>query len=109
MILDTLIDYCANKVNLNTANLYAQNYFYTDYMNRINYIQSDPERYGILNPGDNMIRNIVRSMSISDRDIGIYTILYNKFNTVKATKNATILISLNNELNNYRKLAKVNK
>ena len=72
-------------------------------------MQTDPERFGILNTNDNMIRNIVRSMSMADRDIGIYTILYNKFMTVKNTKNAMVLISLNSELNAYRKLAKNNK
>ena len=46
---------------------------------------------------------------MADRDIGIYTILYNKFMTVKNTKNAMVLISLNSELNAYRKLAKNNK
>lgn len=109
IIIDTILDYCANKVNLNTANLYTQNYFYSDYVNRIQYIQTDPERFGILNTNDNMIRNIVRSMSMADRDIGIYTILYNKFMIVKNTKNAMALISLNNELNAYRKLARNNK
>lgn len=109
IIIDTILDYCANKVNLNTANLYTQNYFYSDYVNRIQYMQTDPERFGILNTNDNMIRNIVRSMSIADRDIGIYTILYNKFMIVKNTKNAMALISLNNELNAYRKLARNNK
>lgn len=109
IIIDTILDYCANKVNLNTANLYTQNYFYSDYVNRGQYMQTDPERFGILNTGDNMVRNIVRSMSMADRDIGIYTILYNKFMIVKNTKNAMTLISLNNELNNYRKLAKNNK
>lgn len=109
IIIDTILDYCANKVNLNTANLYTQNYFYSDYVNRIQYMQTDPERFGILNTNDNMIRNIVRSMSMADRDIGIYTILYNKFMTVKNTKNAMVLISLNSELNAYRKLAKNNK
>lgn len=109
IIIDTILDYCANKVNLNTANLYTQNYFYSDYVNRGQYMQTDPERFGILNTNDNMVRNIVRSMSMADRDIGIYTILYNKFMIVKNTKNATTLISLNNELNAYRKLAKNNK
>ena len=109
IIIDTILDYCANKVNLNTANLYTQNYFYSDYVNRIQYMQTDPERFGILNTNDNMIRNIVRSMSMADRDIGIYTILYNKFMTVKNTKNAMVLISLNSELKAYRKLAKNNK
>lgn len=109
IIIDTILDYCANKVNLNTANLYTQNYFYSDYVNRIQYVQTDPERFGILNTNDNMIRNIVRSMSMADRDIGIYTILYNKFMIVKNTKNAMALISLNNELNAYRKLARNNK
>lgn len=109
IIIDTILDYCANKVNLNTANLYTQNYFYSDYVNRIQYMQTDPERFGILNTNDNMIRNIVRSMSMADRDIGIYTILYNKFMIVKNTKNAMALISLNNELNAYRKLARNNK
>ena len=109
IIIDTILDYCANKVNLNTANLYTQNYFYSDYVNRIQYMQTDPERFGILNTNDNMIRNIVRSMSMADRDIGIYTILYNKFMIVKNTKNAMTLISLNNELNAYRKLARNNK
>ena len=109
IIIDTVLDYCANKVNLNTANLYTQNYFYSDYVNRIQYMQTDPERFGILNTNDNMIRNIVRSMSMADRDIGIYTILYNKFMIVKNTKNAMALISLNNELNAYRKLARNNK
>ena len=109
IIIDTILDYCANKVNLNTANLYTQNYFYSDYVNRIQYMQTDPERFGILNTNDNMIRNIVRSMSMADRDIGIYTILYNKFMIVKNTKNAMALISLNNEHNAYRKLARNNK
>ena len=106
VIIDTILDYCANKVNLNTANLYTQNYFYSDYVNRGQYMQSDPDRFGILNTNDNMVRNIVRSMSMADRDIGIYTILYNKFMAVKNTKNAMTLISLNNELNAYRKLSK---
>jgi hypothetical protein len=109
IIIDTILDYCANKVNLNTANLYTQNYFYSDYVNRGQYVQTDPDRFGILNTNDNMVRNIVRSMSMADRDIGIYTILYNKFMIVKNTKNAMALISLNNELNAYRKLAKNNK
>jgi len=106
VIIDTILDYCANKVNLNTANLYTQNYFYSDYVNRGQYMQNDPDRFGILNTNDNMVRNIVRSMSMADRDIGIYTILYNKFMAVKTTKNAMTLISLNNELNAYRKLSK---
>lgn len=107
IIIDTIIDYCANKVNLNTADYYTQSYFYSDYVNSAEYV-SDQDRYSRLNINDDMVRNIARSMSITNRDIGIYTILYNKFMAVKNTKNAMLLISLINELNNYRKLAKNN-
>lgn len=106
VVIDTLIDFCANKINLNSANLYTQNYFYSDYLNRMQFATSDNERFILLSTTDNMIRNIVRSMSMCERDIAIYSILYNKFKAVKNTGNALLLINLTNELNNYRKLYK---
>lgn len=105
VVIDTLIDFCANKINLNSANLYTQNYFYSDYLNRMQFA-NDTERFIILSTTDNMVRNIVRSMSMCERDIAIYSILYSKFKAVKNTGNALLLINLTSELNNYRKLYK---
>lgn len=106
IIIDTLINYCANKLAINNAIQYALGYVYNDYISRQRFYD-DPERMSSLSViDDNMCRNITQAISIVNQDIGIYSILYKKLSFVEATKNASSLFSLTNELSAYKKQMK---
>lgn len=106
VIIDTLINYCANKLAINRAIQFALGYVYNDFTNRQNFYD-DPERLASLSViDDSMSRNITQSIAIVNQDIGVYDILYKKLTFVEATKNASSLFSLTNDLNNYKKQMK---
>lgn len=103
IIIDTLINYCSNKLAINSAIQYALGYVYNDYTNRQNFYD-DPQRLANLSViDDSMSRNIAQAIAIVNQDIGVYDILYKKLTFVEATKNVSSLFSLTNELNNYKK------
>lgn len=105
VVIDTLINYCANKLAINRAIQFALGYVYNDYTEKSTI--SDPYRQQTLNAIDDaMSRNIAQAIAIVNQDIGIYDILYKKLTFVEATKNASSLFSLTNELNNYKKQIK---
>ena len=102
VIIDTLINYCSNKLAINKALQFSLGYTYNDYIERANLID-DPERYNILiRIDDSLIRDITQSIAIVNQDIAIYSILFNRLSYVNATKNASNLYSLINELNSYK-------
>lgn len=106
IIIDTLINYCANKLAINKAIQYALGYVYNDYTQKQKFYD-DPERLNSLaSIDDNMSRNITQAISIVNQDIGVYEILYRKLSFVEATKNASSLFSLSNELGAYKKQMK---
>lgn len=106
VILDTLINYCSNKLAINRALQFSLGYIYNDYIERVN-LTDDPERYSILiRIDDSLIRDITQSIAIVNQDIAVYSILFNRLSYVNATKNASSLYSLINELNSYKKQMK---
>lgn len=106
IIIDTLINYCANKLAINSAIQYALGYVYNDYTAKQKFYD-DPERMASLSViDDNMCRNITQAISIVNQDIGVYDILYRKLSFVEATKNASSLFSLTNDLAAYKKQMK---
>ena len=106
IIIDTLINYCANKLAINRAIQYALGYVYNDYTSR-QQLMNDPERLASLSViDDSMSRNITQAIAIVNQDIGVYDILYKKLTFVEATKNASSLFSLTNDLNAYKKQVK---
>lgn len=106
IVIETLINYCSNKLAINKAIQFSLGYVYNDYSNK-QYFIDDPERYMALNTiNDSLARNIAQSISIVNQDIGIYQILFDRLNYVNVTKNASSLFSLTNDLNNYRKAIK---
>lgn len=106
VILDTLINYCSNKLAINRALQFSLGYIYNDYIERAN-LADDPERYNILiRIDDSLIRDITQSIAIVNQDIAVYSILFNRLSYVNATKNASSLYSLINELNSYKKQMK---
>lgn len=106
IIIDTLINYCANKLAINRAIQYALGYVYNDYTSKQKFYD-DPERLNSLSAiDDSMSRNITQAISIVNQDIGVYEILYRKLSFVEATKNASSLFSLANELSAYKKQMK---
>jgi hypothetical protein len=103
VIIETLINYCSNKLAINRALQFSLGYIYNDYIEKGNLID-DPERYAVLaNIDDSLIRDITQSIAIVNQDITIYSILYNRFCYVNNTKNVSNLYSLINELNSYKK------
>lgn len=105
VVIDTLISYCANKLAINRAIQYSLGYVYNDYTNRI--LMNDPERLAMLaSIDDSQSRNISQAIAIVNQDIGIFDILYQKLQYVAATRNASSLFSLTNDLNNWRKQTK---
>jgi len=106
VILDTLINYCANKLAINRAIQFSLGYVYNDYTN-IGSFTNDPERFNNLRSIDDALsRNITQSIAIVNQDISIYELLFNKLSYVNTTKNASSLFSLQNELNNLKKAMK---
>lgn len=106
IIIDTLINYCANKLAINRAIQFSLGYVYNDFTNRQNFYD-DPERLSSLAAiDDSMSRNITQAIAIVSQDIGVYDILYRKLTFVEATKNVSSLFSLTNELNSYKKQLK---
>ena len=106
IIIDTLINYCANKLAINRAIQFALGYVYNDYTNK-QCFYDDPNRMANLAViDDSMSRNITQSIAIVNQDIGVYDILYKKLTFVEATKNVSSLFSLTNELNAYKKQLK---
>ena len=106
IIIDTLINYCANKLAINRAIQFALGYVYNDFTSRQN-LYDDHERLASLAViDDSMSRNITQAIAIVNQDIGVYDILYKKLTFVEATKNASSLFSLTNDLNNYKKQMK---
>lgn len=103
IVIQTLINYCANKLAINKTLQFSLGYTYNDYMSRTD-MGDDPERYMTLcGIDDGFARNMVQSISIVNQDIGLYSILYSKLCYADTTKNTSSLFSLTNELNNYKK------
>lgn len=103
IVIQTLINYCANKLAINKALQFSLGYTYNDYMSRTD-MGDDPERYMTLcGIDDGFARNMAQSISIVNQDIGLYSILYSKLCYADSTKNTSSLFSLTNELNNYKK------
>ncbi len=103
VVIQTLINYCANKLAINKTLQFSLGYTYNDYMSRSD-MGDDPERYMTLyNIDDGFARNMAQSISIVNQDIGLYSILYSKLCYADTTKNTSSLFSLTNELNNYKK------
>ena len=106
VIIETLINYCSNKLAINRALSFSLGYIYNDYVEKSNLID-DPERYAILiSINDSLARDITQSIAIVNQDISIYTILFNRLSYVNYTKNVSNLYSLINELNVYKKQMK---
>lgn len=106
IIIDTLINYCANKLAINRAIQFSLGYVYNDFTNRQSFYD-DPDRLTSLSTiDDSMSRNITQAIAIVSQDIGVYDILYRKLTFVEATKNVSSLFSLTNELNAYKKQLK---
>lgn len=106
VIIETLINYCSNKLAINKAIQYSLGYLYNDYTNKMNFVD-DTSRMAMLGSiDDSLSRNISQAISIEAQDIAIYEILYNKFMFVNATKNASSLLSLPNDLSTYNKMTK---
>ena len=106
VIIETLINYCSNKLAINKALSFSLGYIYNDYVEKANLID-DPERYSILMTiDDSLARDITQSIAIVNQDINIYTILFNRLSYVNYTKNVSNLYSLINELNVYKKQMK---
>ena len=105
VIIETLINYCSNKLAINKAIQFALGYLYTDYTNRS--LINDPDRLSTLAQiNDAFSRNITHAISIINQDVDIYTILYNKLVFANDNKNISALFSLSNDLNNYKKQMK---
>jgi hypothetical protein len=103
VVIQTLVNYCSNKLAINKALQFSLGYTYNDYSTKTD-LTDDPERYITLSGiDDGLARNMAQSISIVNQDIGLYSILYNKLLYVNNTKNASSLFSLTNELNNYKK------
>lgn len=106
IIINTLINYCSNKLAINKAIQYSLGYVYNDYTNKYEFT-NDQDRIGSLTMiDDSMSRNITQAIAIVNQDIGIYEILYTKLKYVESTKNASSLFSLTNDLNNFKKQIK---
>lgn len=106
IIIDTLINYCANKLAINRAIQFALGYVYNDFTSMQNFYD-DPERLASLTTIDDaMSRNITQAIAIVNQDLGVYDIMYRKLTFVEATKNVSSLFSLTNELNSYKKQVK---
>ena len=105
VIIETLINYCYNKIAINNAIQFALGYTYNDYASKFN-IQ-DPQRMNVINQiTDSMYRNMTQAISIVNQDLYIYNIIYNKLMILNSTKNATVLFSISNDLKNYQKQIK---
>ena len=103
VIIETLINYCSNKLAINRALSFSLGYIYNDYVEKANLID-DPERYAtLMTIDDSLARDITQSIAIVNQDINIYTILFNRLSYVNYTKNVSNLYSLINELNVYKK------
>ena len=103
VVLNTLINYCANKLAINKALQFSLGYTYKDYVDRAE-LANDPNRYmTICSIDDGLSRNITQSISIVNSDISYYAIIHDKLVYVDNTKNVSALYSLTNELNNYMK------
>lgn len=106
IIIDTLINYCANKLAINRAIQFALGYVYNDYTNRQNFYDNPERSMNLSVIDDSMSRNITQAIAIVNQDIGVYDILYRKLVFVQATNNVSSLFSLTNELNSYKKQLK---
>ena len=105
VIIETLINYCYNKIAINNAIQFSLGYTYNDYANR-QAIQ-DPQRLQTLSGiTDSMYRNMTQAISIVNQDLNIYNIIYAKLTYLNSTKNASVLFSIANELKNYQKQIK---
>lgn len=107
VIIETLINYCANKLAINKAIQYSLGYVYNDYTNRYNINPEDENRIQSLACiTDNISRNITQAISIVNQDIMVYEIIYARLQYVLVTKNASSLFNLSTELNQARKQIK---
>ena len=105
-IIETLINYCANKLAISKSLQFSLGYTYNDYISR-NDLMGDPARYNRLCMIDDALsRNMAQSISIVNTDISYYSIIHDKLVYVNSTKNVSALYSLTNELNNYMKQMK---
>lgn len=106
VIIDTLINYCSNKLSILKATKFALSYLYMDYSS-IGNLRTDSERYNILGSiNDNMWRNITQTMIITDQDIFKYELLYRSLSSMSNTQNITILMAIPSQLAAYKKLAR---
>lgn len=105
VVIETLINYCSNKLAINKAIQFALGYLYTDYVNR-GFIEDTQRLENLAQINDALSRNITHAISIVNQDVDIYTILYNKLVYANDTKNISALFSLSNDLNNYKKQMK---
>jgi len=107
IVIETLINYCSNKLAINKSIQFCLGYVYNDYTNKQQFANTDPQRYAMLNQIDDALaRNITQAIAIENQDIGIYQILYDRLMYVNASKNASSLFSLTTDLNNYKKAIK---
>lgn len=104
-VIETLINYCYNKIAINNAIQFSLGYTYNDYVSRMG--MQDAQRVYILNQiDDSMFRNITQAISIVNQDLYIFNTIYTKLNYVNTTKNASVLFSIASELKNYNRQAK---
>lgn len=113
IILDTLINFCSNKLSLSTAIQFSLGYTRNDYIN--NYMvhfhgvsrNSEYQSFGPNNsrtPGgmdDITANNISRALEIINEDVIIYTMIKSALEQVYITRNPYELFSLTNNLNSY--------
>ena len=105
-VIDTLVNYCSNKLAINKAISFSLGYTYTDYVNRMNYM-NDPNKFNALSTiDDSLVRNVSHAIAIVNQDIALYEHLYNKLYYAAQTQNVSGLFSISSELNNYRRQAK---
>jgi len=105
VVIETLINYCSNKLAIDKAIQFSLGYTYNDYTSHPGDMsQERAMALGVID--DALSRSITQSIAITNQDIGIYEILYKKLMYVNATKNASSLFSLTNDLNNYKKQMK---
>ena len=100
VIIETLINYCSNKIAIAGAIQVCLGYTYNDYVNRYG---SDPMN-PMLNEVHSQITNITQAISMTNQDLTVYTTVKNKLEYVRDTKNATSLFNVSAELGQLRRL-----
>ena len=113
VILDTLINYCTNKLAIESAIQYALGYTYNAYNNhQIVCVQDTlPQQYAMYDQmnmpyvDDATINNIAQAISMNNRDIAIHSTLLQALRSVSITKNPFELYALTSKLNYYTKNA----